>query len=573
MPSPHPIYCAGVLLGLLASTTLPSSSYAADLVLRNASVYTVDAERSRARVIAIESGRIVYVGDDAGQHVEDDTKVVDLGGQMVLPAFQDVHIHLGMGGVSYTSCPVFDLPDRQAVLAAIRDCVKARPNDEVIRGTGWTISQFTGRLPPEKELLDAIDDTRPLIFGDADGHAMWMNSAAFEEYGITSQTPDPPGGMIARHPETGEPRGTVHEESGFRLVTDKWPPFSDEEIMAGLRYAQDYLHSLGITAFQEAIVKLNGRDYYRTLPAFFALNQSGELKLRASLSLFWEAGNEQQLQTFKQARDTYSGGRLRVNTVKFWADGVVETHTARMLEPYTDLPDSLGLMMIPRNELIAGVTAVDAAGFQAHIHAIGDATVRYGLDAVAAAWQANGRRDARHHLNHVQFIHPDDIGRFKELDVGASFEPYWAVEDEYITQFTLPHVGPERIQRTYAINSLLSAGARVAFSSDWSVSSADPLLGMETAVTRVDPHSNQGKPFLPGERITLEQAIAAYTINAAYLNHLDETTGSIEAGKYADLVVLDRDLFEIPASEISDVKLQATLFEGEVVFGALTGDR
>ena len=323
---------------------------------------------------------------------------------------------------------------------------------------------------------------------------------------------------------------------------------------------------------QDAMVYLVGGSENRSGPAYVAVRDAGQLKLRTSLGLMWDGGaGLDQVQAFMAARDAWHGGLLRVNMVKFWADGVVETRTARMLEPYTDAPDTLGLLMIPQDELMAGIKAMDAEGFQVHVHAIGDGTVRYALDAFEGAWAANGRRDARHHINHLQFIHPNDRQRFAELGVGASFEPYWAYEDEYITDFTRPHVGPERMQWVYPMRSLIDAGATVAFSSDWSVSSADPRLGIEVAVTRVDPHSNEGEAFLPEQGITLDEAIAAYTINAAWMSGWDDVSGSIEVGKSADLVVLAEDLYAIKPSAISDVAIVATLFQGEVVYGALPG--
>jgi len=544
----------------------------ADLVFTNGRIYTVDEERSWAEAVAISAGKIVYVGDAAGARelVTPDTRVVDLQGKMLLPSFQDVHSHLAPGGVAYSDCPVFDLESREAVLNEIKKCADENPKAEIIRGTGWTIDQFDEGRPPRKELLDAIDSTRPLVFGDADGHALWVNTAAFEAYGITRDTEDPAGGKIERDPETGDLWGTLHEETGMNLITSQWPAYSDDDIARGILYAQDHFHSLGITATQDAIVKLEGRAETRSLPAYQALNEQGKLNLRVSLALLWDAEKGMdQIQAFKQARREASKGRLRVDMVKFWADGVVETHTAMMLEPYTDEPETRGFMMVPRDQLMQAVPLADAEGFQIHIHAIGDATVRYALDAIEAAWQANGRRDGRHHINHVQFVHPDDIPRFQQLGVGASFEPFWAYQDEYITRFTLPRVGPERLQWTYPIGSILRTGATVAFSSDWTVSSANPLLGIETAVTRVDPISNAGQPFLPGERIGLDEAIAAYTINAAYLNAIDDRTGSVEVGKYADLIVIDRNLFEIPIQEVSDARVLLTLLEGKVMYGSL----
>ena len=546
----------------------------ADLVFTNGRVYTVDAERSWAQAVAIRDGKIVYVGDDAGagDFVSSNTRRVDLKGKMLLPSFQDVHTHFAAAGAAFSECPVFDLENKETVLAEIKKCVDENPTAEIIRGLGWTIDQFDDGEPPRKELLDAIDSSRPLVFGDADGHAFWVNTAAFETYGITRNTADPAGGRIERNPETGELWGTLHEESAMELIRSQWPRYSDEDLMEGIRYSQDYYHSLGITAIQEAIVKLDGRSEYRTLPAYKTLNDRGELNVRVSASLFWDAGKGmEQIQDFKKARRETSAGRLRVDTVKFWADGVIETHTAMLLEPYEDKPETRGLMMVPREQLMSGVSLVDAEGFQVHIHAIGDATVRYGLDAIEAAWHANGRRDARHHITHVQFVHPDDISRFQELGVGVSFQPYWTYFDDYVTLFNLPRVGPDRIKWSYPIGSIQRSGATVAFSSDWFVSTPNPLIGIETAVTHVDPLTDEGKSYLPGETIALDEAVAAYTINAAFLNSIDDMTGSVEVGKYADLIVLDQDLFKIPIQDVSDVQVLLTLLEGEVMYGNLEG--
>jgi len=547
---------------------------AAELVLQNARVYTVDTERSWASAIAIRDGKIAYVGDDASSFIGENTQVVDLAGKMVLPAFQDSHAHIASGGIAvFKECSLYDLPGKKEVLAAVAACVAADPEAPFIRGAGWQIDQFDEGLPPKKELLDAIDSSRPLIFGDADGHALWLNSKAFEDFGITIETPDPEGGKIQRDKNTGDLWGTLHEESAMALIVDNLPPYSDEQIMDGILAAQEYFHSLGITSLTDAFISLDGKDSNRSLPAFKTLNDSGALKMRIEGALAWNPDRGlDQVADLEKARADYSGGLFQAKTIKFWADGVVETHTARLLEPYSDLPETSGLLMIPRDQLIEGVKAVDAKGFQVHIHAIGDATVRYALDAIEEAEKSNGKRDARHHINHLQVIHPDDIGRFTKLDVGASFEPLWAYEEPYITDFARPQLGPERINWVYPIGSILRAGAHVALGSDWSVSTPDPLLGMETAVTRVDPITNDTEPFLPEQRISVEDAIAGYTIEAARYNLLDDTTGSIEVGKFADLVILEKNLLEIPSSEISNAKVLVTLFEGEPVFGTLAGN-
>ncbi len=571
------IFCLGAcsesdstaVQGSSASNRIP----AADLVLTNGKVYTMDAGRSWADSVAIHEGRIVYVGAREGiaEFLGDNTRQVDLAGKMLLPSFQDVHIHPVDGGASYLGCPLFGLETIEAVQETVAGCVEAEPDAPFIEGNGWNWGLFIGGDGPRKELLDEIDNSRPIIIGDADGHTLWLNSSALEFAGITRDTPDPEGGEIGRDPQTGELTGLLLEGPARNLILQTLPPVSVDRQMDGLRYAQNYLHSLGITAMQDAIVELSGNGVYRSLDAYQAMRDSGELKLRVVAALYWEPGEGlDQIDAIKAARAKYSGGRLQAGTVKFWADGILETRTAKLLEPYTDQPDTDGMLMVPLQELQTGIPALDALGFQLHIHAIGDGTVRFALDALEAARQANGMRDSRHLTAHTQLVHEDDIGRFAELDVIAGFSPYWAYNEEYVAVINPPQLGPERMGQMYPINRLASSGAHVAFGSDWSVSSADPLLGIETAVTRLSPHDNDPMPvFLPDERITLDEAIAGYTINAAFANFLDSDTGSIEVGKFADLVVLERNLFDLEAPAISDAGVVATLMEGEVVYGEL----
>jgi len=551
------------------STAVPS----ADLVLTNGKVYTMDAGRSWADSIAVREGRIVYVGAREGvaKYVGDNTRQIDLAGKMLLPSFQDVHIHPVAGGVSYLGCALFDLGSLEVVLDTVAECVEADPDAPFIEGIGWDWGMFIGSDGPRKELLDEIDNSKPLIIGDTDGHTLWLNSSALEFAGITKDTPDPDGGEIGRDPQTGELTGVLLEGPARNLILQKLPPVSVDKQIDGLRYAQNYLHSLGITAMQDAIVELSGNGVYRSLDAYQAMRDSGELKLRVVAALYWEPGEGlDQIDALSAARAKYSGGLLQAGTVKFWADGILETRTAKLLAPYTDQPDTDGMLMVPLQELLIGIPALDALGFQLHVHAIGDATVRVALDALESARQANGVRDSRHLTAHTQLVHEDDISRFAELDVIAGFSPYWAYNEEYVAVINPPQLGPERMAQMYPINRIVSSGARVAFGSDWYVASSDPLLGIETAVTRVSPHDNDPMPvFLPDERITLDEAIAGYTINAAFANFLDDETGSIEVGKFADLVVLEENLFELEASAISDAGVVATLMEGEVVYGGL----
>jgi hypothetical protein len=325
------------------------------------------------------------------------------------------------------------------------------------------------------------------------------------------------------------------------------------------------LNGYGITSIQDASVD---EDALRT---YQALDESGELTLKVEASQWWERDEGlEQIAGMTARREKYSKGHLRANTVKLMLDGVMENYTAVMLEPYLIPGEVRGIPMLDPEFLKQVVTDIDAAGFQAHFHAIGDGAVRQSLDAVEAARKTNGPGDNRHHISHLELIDPQDIPRFGELDVVANFQPLWAYADDYITKLTIPFIGEKRARWLYPISSVLQNGGIIAFGSDWSVSSANPFYGIEVAVTRKDPDSGDAEVLIPEERILLEDAIAAFTINAAYTNHLDEQTGSIEIGKQADLVVLDQNLFEIAPEAISATKVLLTLFEGKLVYGDLS---
>ncbi len=542
-----------------------------DWVLTNGRIYTMNPDQPWADTLVVEGGRIRYVGSSKGAAAfsAPANQTIDLAGKMVLPGFQDVHIHPVSGGAAYAGCALFDDATLDDVLRHIAQCGAENPDAQIIAGRGWNWDHFAGTIGPDKKLLDALDSSRPLIFGDSDGHTQWVNSKALELAGITDLSIDPEGGEISRYPNTREPTGALLE-SAAGLINALLPPLTDQQRIDALRYAQDYLNSLGITAIQDAYVLLAGEGPNRSLETYRTLRDSGELNLRVSTALSWDPEQDlAQIADMVQARDEYSGGRLQATTVKFWADGILESYTAMMLEPYSNQLDNRGLLMVPREDMLAAAPKLDALGFQLHIHMIGDATVRYGLDAIEAARDANGVRDSRHLTAHTQVVNPEDLRRFAELDVIAGFSPYWAYADGYVANINPAQIGPQRMQQMYPIKSILDTGARIAFGSDWSVSDPNPLLGIEVAVTRIEPEGEPTPVFLPTERINLHHAIAGYTSSAAYANFLDADTGSLEVGKYADLVVLSQNLFDIPADGISDTHVTATLLEGKVVHGVL----
>ena len=560
--------CIGVLSLFLLATACskkaePEASVGADTVLQNGYVYTVDADRSVARAVAITDGRIVYVGSDDGASglIGDNTRVVDLQGRMLMPGFQDSHIHPIMAGIEASACDLNGLPGIPEYRSKILDYATNNPDVPWILGGGWAMSVFGPGGAPNKSILDELVPDRPVYLSSQDGHTGWANSAALAIAGIDKNTPDPADGRIDRDPVTGEAIGSL-QEGAMSLVTDHIPPESLETQMAGLRYSVDLLNSYGITGIQDAIV------YEDHLKAYTELAEHGELSLRVVTALWWENREDlSQIEKLVALREKYTSDAIDARTVKVMQDGVMENYTAAMLEPYLVPSGTKGIPMIDPELLKTVVSELDAEGFQVHFHAIGDAAVRQSLDAVEEALIDNGALGHRHHISHLQMIDPADIPRFRELEVVANFQPLWAFADEYITELTIPFIGEERARWMYPIKSVLDTGATVAFGSDWSVSTANPFPQIETAITRKSAIDDEMDTFLPEQRIDLASALAAFTINAAFVSRRDKDTGSIEVGKYADLVLLDQNLFEIEPVDISETTALMTLFEGRVVHG------
>jgi hypothetical protein len=550
---------------------------AADLAFVNGAVYTVDEERRTVSAVAVRHGRIAAVGDDdeIRELLGPATEVVDLGGRMLLPGFQDAHVHPPSGGLEMLECDLNGGNTRADYERLVREYVRANPSEPWILGGGWKMGAFPHGTP-DRGILDAIVPDRPVFLPNRDGHSAWVNSAALELAGVTGATPDPPDGRIERD-ERGAPSGALHE-GAMRLVERLIPVVTQARWEEGLRIGQSYLHSLGITAWQDAHVG----GAYDTLDAYLAMAGRGELTGRVVGALWWDRHRgPEQIEELEALRSRGSEGRFRATAVKIMQDGVVECFTAGLLEPYLGedgrATDNLGLSFVDPEVLKEGVTRLDAAGFQVHFHAIGDRAVRESLDAVEAARAANGANDLRHHIAHIQVIHPDDLPRFGALGVVANGQPLWANNERQMTELTIPFLGPGRAAWQYPFASLVASGATLAFGSDWSVSSPNPLEEIHLAVNRTvwpEALDEVGDPraidevFLPNERLDLPTAIAAFTLGSAFVNHLDRETGSIEVGKYADLVVLDRNVFELPVEELHAATVELTLVEGERVYSA-----
>jgi predicted amidohydrolase YtcJ len=531
---------------------------AVDLLVRGGRVHTVAG--GDAEAVAVRDGRIAAVGTLAELEGLPAGRVVELEGRTVLPGFQDAHLHPVSGGMLAIVCNLHATASAEDCIVEIKRYAAENPDREWIAGDGWSMDFFPGGNP-DKERLDAIVPNRPVYLENRDGHTAWVNSRALELAGITADRADPRDGRIERGPD-GEPSGALHEGAMF-LVSDLVPPPTAAELEQALLNAQDELHALGITAWQDAVVEP------ATLAAYLAVAGRGQLTVRAEGNILWDRSRgAEQIDEILELRERGSRGRLRIRGVKIFQDGVLENFTGSLLEPYEGT-DNRGMSMHEAAELAEMLVLLDGHGFQVHLHTIGDRAVREALDAVEAAQRVNGKRDARHHLAHIQLVHPDDQPRFAELGVVANAQPYWAAHSNYVDDLTLPFIG-ERAAYHYPFGSLVRAGAPLAFGSDWTVSTANPLPIVEVAVTRVQHPERDREPMLPDERLDLETAIAAATRGSAFVNFLEEETGTIERGKLADLVVLDRDIFDPGSGPVGDARVLLTLSEGEPVHDLLS---
>jgi predicted amidohydrolase YtcJ len=535
----------------------------ADIVLTGGAVQTMDAARSWARAIAVRGDRIVAVGPEkqVAGWIGQGTRVVDLRDRMVVPGFQDAHVHPVTSGLDRMRCDLTGSTGLERYLERIEAYAARQPDVPWILGGGWSMDDFPAGVP-RREDLDRIVPDRPVFLPSRDGHTAWLNSRALEIAGITRDTADPPDGRIERD-EAGDAMGAL-QEGAQHLVIDRIPPDTADDLAQGLLEGQRHLQSLGITAWQDAIVT---PDIFE---AYVAAAERGDLSARVVGALWWEREwGEDQIPELVERRSRGSVGRFRATSVKMMQDGVLENFTGAVIDPYLDghgkATDRRGISFIDPERLPGYVTKLDELGFQVHFHAIGDRAVREALDAFEAARRTNGWTDGRHHISHIQLIHPDDVPRFGALGVAANAQPYWACLEGQMRNLTIPFLGAERSTWQYPFRSLRRSGAVLAMGSDWAVSTANPLVEIEVAVNRISDLSRDEEPFLPDERLDLIDALAAFTCGSAYVNHLDDT-GTLEPGKLADLAVIDRNLFAPDAGPIGDARVVLTLVGGQTVF-------
>lgn len=538
----------------------------ADLLFLNGPVLTPAGRTATA--VAVTGERITAVGGDELRELAGPrTEVVDLAGRLLLPGFQDAHVHPVPAGLELSQCDLTGARTAEESVAAVRAYAAAHPEREWITGGGWSMEAFAGGTPA-KELLDAVVPDRPVYLPNRDHHGAWVNSRALALAGITRDTPDPADGRIERD-ASGEPSGTL-QEGAMQLVGRLTPPASAADLTAALLHAQRTLHALGITAWQDALVG-NFLGMPDPSQAYRAAARDGSLTARVRGALWWdrERGAE-QIPEIVEKRQELTYGRFVAGSVKLMLDGVAENGTAALLEPYLDacgcVTGNRGTSFVDPGQLPKYVTELDALGFQCHFHALGDRAVRGALDAIEAARAANGPSDTRPHLAHLQVVHPDDVPRFARLGAVANIQPLWAAHEPQMDELTIPFLGPERAARQYPFASLLRSGALLAAGSDWPVSSPDPLQGVHVAVNRVEP-GGDAPVFLPGERLSLTEALTAYTAGSARVNHLDDT-GAVRAGALADLVVLDRDPFTVAPETLAATRVALTYVGGERVYAA-----
>ncbi|MFP3986690.1 amidohydrolase [Streptomyces sp. E11-3] len=541
----------------------------ADLVFTHGPVHTGDPARTRASGLAVTGDRITAVGhDEVRELIGPGTEVVDLRGRLLVPGFQDAHIHAVYGGAELGACDLTGTVRADDYLARVRAYADEHPDREWITGSGWSLESFAGGLPT-RQLLDSVVPDRPVYLTNRDHHGAWANSLALERAGLTRDSPDPSDGRIEREAD-GTPSGVL-QEGATHLVARLVPASTAEDRRTGLLRAQRLLHSLGVTGWQDALLgPFNGQP--DPSDAYLAAARDGTLTARVRGALWWdrERGAE-QIPELVARRAELGHGTFRADSVKIMQDGIAENFTAAMTSPYLDscgcATANSGLSFVDPVALRGYVTELDALDFPVHFHALGDRAVREALDAVEAARTANGRRATRHHLAHLQVVQPRDLPRFAQLGAIANIQPLWAAHEPQMDELTIPFLGPERAAWQYPFGSLLRAGATLAAGSDWPVSSPDPIAGLHVAVNRQEPGASDGRVFLPEQRLDLATALAAYTAGAAHVNGLDDA-GSLRPGLLADLVVLDRDIFAGPPEEIADARVLRTYVGGRLVHGA-----
>lgn len=575
----------------LSAIGIAQNAISADTVLLNARIYTVNPRQPWAEALAVRGGNIVAVGTAAQmqKYRGPSSKVIDAGGRLVLPGFTDCHIHFMGGSLSLQRINLEDVKTISGIQQRVKEFAAAHPKDPWILGRGWSYDVFGAAALPDKKYLDEVVPDRPVLLEGYDGHTYWANSKALAAAGITRNTPDPPTGKIV-HDAQDDPTGALKEDAAAELVQGVIPQPSREERLQALRQGMHEANKAGLVRVHSA-----GGDF-EFLPLLDQLRQQGQLTVRFYVSDIVSPPEltEKEISKLEQARAKYHDAWISGGAVKFFLDGVIESHTAAMLQPYTDDPSQSGKLFWDPAKYKHAVAELNGRGFQVFTHAIGDRAVRLALDAYENSYRSNATapamsgggcdplpcsltkatplnivfdtKDSRDRVEHIETISAADIPRFGQLGVIASMQPLHAYPDADTLKVWSPNIGPERTTRAWVWHSIAASGGRLAFGSDWPVVTLSPWPGVQTALTRKTAEGTPAGGFVPNERITLPQTIEAYTLGAAYAGHREKTEGSLQPGKVADFIILSQDLFKVPANETNKTQVLLTVVGGKVVY-------
>jgi predicted amidohydrolase YtcJ len=533
---------------------------AADLVVLNGKVYP-GGGAPFAQAVAVRGNQVLLVGtnEQVNALVGSATTVVDAHGGAVVPGFDDSHLHVISGGLTLQQALLGDAISIDALKETIRQFAAAHPDRPWVLGRGWTYTSVPGGLPNRQQLDEAVPN-RPALMTCFDGHTTWVNTKALEMAGITRTTPSPEGGEIVKDPKTGEPTGVLKEHAQG-LVRKLVPAWTKDDQREAVRAAVRTAHAFGVTSVQ------NAGDGPEEMALFDSLRKSGELDLRVYSAMDVEPGfTEKDANRIDELWRKYGDDpMLKTGAVKLYIDGVIDSHTAVMLKPYSNKPVN-GPALWKTEEFERVITMLDKRGWQVWVHAIGDGGVRMTLDAYERAAAANPAppRGRRHRIEHAETIDSADIPRFATLNVIASQQPFHGTPD--LLGSWLPNIGEERASRGWAYGSIRAAGGRIAFGSDWGVVSMDPRIGLHTAVNRTSLGGRPAGGWLPEQKLSMTAAIDAYTSGAAYASFDEQRKGTLAPGMLADITVLGTDVFANPPEKVLDAKVDATIFDGKVVY-------
>lgn len=553
-------------LFLLLATLAAQAQQPAHLILRNGRIYTSDPQHPWAEALAIRGTKIAAVGSnaDVAKHQGPRTRVIDLAGRMAMPGIIDSHIHFLSGSFALGQIFLDDARSAAEIQRRVKEYAAKHPGHKWLIGRGWNYDLFAPSGLPTKDIIDAVERNRPVMLENYDGHSYWVNSKALELAGINRSTPNIKEGeltvgIIVRDPATGEATGVLKERA-MRLIDNVIPPFSRDEKLAALRDGLRLANQHGLTSTLDANSSIEEMELYAEL------HRRGQLTVRMTLSQGMEPKlTPEVLERYEDARRRFRGEWVRAGVIKAYMDGVIESHTAAMIEPYADDASLRGSQNYTFDQFNELVRELDRRKFQVITHAIGDLGIRRTLDAYEYAKLTNGPRDRRFRIEHIENIHPADIPRFGKLGVIASMQPLHAYPGPNLEAIWGRNVGPARMPNSFAWQSIAKGGAKLNFGSDWPVVTLDPFEGIQNAVTRQRTDGTPAGGWVPEQRVTLDQALAAYTREAAWGQFEENIKGTLTSGKLADVIVLSQDLFNISPLDIYKTKVVLTVVGGKIV--------